>query len=215
VLVLLGNSWDQATEPIRQAKKQAALARCKPIIESHAPELLRKRRQFLVDRGYGIKSTKRWEEEKTFFVQNVLVRQESTAVSEIGTTNLSTYIESILNGHKNTTPPAPKDNSPVAYEQYCGNLLIKAGWQVSSTPYTGDQGADLIAKKYGRTVVIQCKQYSRPVGNKAIQEVNAAKLHYGADAAVVVSNMTYTRSARELAGTTTVLLLHHDQLPEL
>jgi len=202
-------------EPIRQAKREAVLTRCKPVIEAYAPELLRKRRQFLVDRGYGIKNTKRWDEEKAFFLQNVVAQQVREAYIEIGATDLSAYIESVLDGFKCATPTAPKANSPIAYEQYCGDLLIKAGWQVSSTPCTGDQGADIIAKKYGRVVVIQCKQYSRPVGNKAVQEANAARLHYGADAAVVVSNMTYTRSAQELAGTTNVLLLHHEQLPKL
>ena len=214
-LVLVGNLWGQATEPIKQAKRQAALAKCNPLIESHTPELIRKRQQLLVDRGYGIKNTKRWEEEKVFFVQNVLARKEGIAVAEIGTPDLSEHIDSVLDCYRGRVPIAPKDDSPIAYEQYCGDLLAMAGWQVSSTPYTGDQGADLIAKKYGRTVVVQCKQYSRSVGNKAVQEANAAKLHYGADAAVVVSNMAYTRSAQELAGTTNVLLLHHEQLPEL
>jgi restriction system protein len=59
---------------------------------------------------------------------------------------------------------------------------------------------------------VQCKFYTKPVSNKAVQEVAAARLHEGADQAVVVSNAAYTKSARQLAGTTGVLLLHHDDL---
>lgn len=35
------------------------------------------------------------------------------------------------------------------------------------TPATGDQGADLIAKKDGRTIIVQAKCYQSTVGNKA------------------------------------------------
>jgi restriction system protein len=50
------------------------------------------------------------------------------------------------------------------------------------------------------------------VGNKAVQEAAAARLHERADQAIVVSNAAYTKAARQLAGTTGVILLHHDDL---
>ena len=49
--------------------------------------------------------------------------------------------------------------------------------------------------KYG----IQCKYYSHPVGNKAIQEAYAGADFYDCDAAMVMTNNTFTRAARELA----------------
>ena len=61
-------------------------------------------------------------------------------------------------------------------------------------------------------MVVQCKLYSQPVGNKAVQEAFAAKNFQGCDVAVVVSNASYTQSARQIASTTGVLLLHHDEL---
>lgn len=39
-----------------------------------------------------------------------------------------------------------------------------------------------------------------------------ARLHERADQAIVVSNAAYTKAARQLAGTTGVILLHHDDL---
>jgi restriction system protein len=50
------------------------------------------------------------------------------------------------------------------------------------------------------------------VGNKAVQEVFAAKRHEQAHHAAVVTNNDFTRSARQIAATTDVTLLHHDQL---
>jgi restriction system protein len=63
-----------------------------------------------------------------------------------------------------------------------------------------------------KRIVVQCKFYSSPVGNKAVQEAAAARLHERADQAIVVSNAAYTKAARQLAGTTGVILLHHDDL---
>ena len=53
-------------------------------------------------------------------------------------------------------------------------------WETFVTPQSGDQGADLIIEKYGLKFVVQCKFYSNPVGNKAVQEVIAAKGFYDA-----------------------------------
>jgi restriction system protein len=104
--------------------------------------------------------------------------------------------------------------SPLAYEEYCALLLRDAGWQTHMTPLQ-DQGVDVIAILRGTKVAIQCKMYTHPVGNRAVQEVVAGRLHYGAQVAVVVSTATYTASAYALAASTQVLLLHHDQLPQL
>jgi Restriction endonuclease len=64
-----------------------------------------------------------------------------------------------------------------------------------------------ITSARNRTAIIQAKFYKPPVGNVAVQEVHAAKTHYGADQAWVVTNSRFTRSARELATTTDVRLL--------
>jgi HJR/Mrr/RecB family endonuclease len=104
--------------------------------------------------------------------------------------------------------------SPLAYEDYCAVVLRDAGWRAHTTPLQ-DQGVDVVAVLRGTKVVIQCKKYAHPVGNHAVQEVVAGRLHYGAHVAVVVSPAPYTRSAQALAASTQVLLLHHDQLGQL
>ena len=60
--------------------------------------------------------------------------------------------------------------SPLAFEGYCADLLSNAGWNASITKGSGDQGIDIIAVKNGIKIVLQCKKYSSPVGNKAVQE---------------------------------------------
>jgi len=93
------------------------------------------------------------------------------------------------------------------FETYVARLLRSLGYEVAGTPKTGDQGADLIARKDGRTVVIQAKRYEGPVGNKAVQEVIGAVHFYGGDEGWVVTNSTFTPSAKALAQKSNIRLV--------
>ncbi len=80
------------------------------------------------------------------------------------------------------------------------------------TKATGDQGVDLIVEVGEKKIAVQCKLYSYPVGNDAVQEVFSGKSFYNCDMAIVVTNSSYTRSAFELAKQLGVKLLHHNEL---
>lgn len=108
-----------------------------------------------------------------------------------------------------------KTMSPNDYEHFCAGVLRNYGWETEVTKTSGDQGADIVARKAGVRAVIQTKKYSNPVGNEAVQQIYAAQAHYGATIAAVISTAGFTRSARELAHSTRVHLMHHDQLGEL
>ncbi len=102
--------------------------------------------------------------------------------------------------------------TPTDYELHCAMLLRSAGWDAQTTVASGDQGTDVIARRGGVTLVLQCKLYSQPVGNSAVQEISAARLHQQANYAAVVSNASYTSAAQQLARTNGVYLLHHEEL---
>ncbi|MFH5923445.1 restriction endonuclease [Roseomonas xinghualingensis] len=103
--------------------------------------------------------------------------------------------------------------TPRQFEQHCADVLAARGWSVTVGRGSGDQGVDVLARKGGRSVVLQCKLYSRPVGNKAVQEALAGCGYAGADGAAVVSNAAFTAAAHALAARTGVLLLHVSDLP--
>lgn len=85
------------------------------------------------------------------------------------------------------------------YEYACAQYLKRNGFtKVQVTKARGDQGIDIIATK-GKKYGIQCKYYSGAVGNKAVQEAYAGSKFYGCDVAVVMTNNTFTKSAKELA----------------
>jgi len=105
--------------------------------------------------------------------------------------------------------------SGVDYEEYCAMILKDAGWEVETTVASGDQGVDLIAMIDDIRVCIQCKRYSKPVGNKAVQEIAAGMTHWNGTHAVVVSNAGFTKAAQRLAESTGVFLLSDMELENL
>lgn len=96
------------------------------------------------------------------------------------------------------------------YEAYVANKLLEQGFLASYylTRTTGDYGADIIGTyKNGVRVCIQCKFWANNVGISAVQEIYAARNMYGCSVAVVVTNSDFTKSAKELARRTGVILL--------
>lgn len=93
------------------------------------------------------------------------------------------------------------------YEYHCAKILKRKGFsKVTVTKGSGDQGIDVIAYSGGKKYGIQCKYYTSPVGNHAVQEAFAGAKYYDCDVAVVMTNNTFTQSAKELANKTGVLL---------
>lgn len=99
------------------------------------------------------------------------------------------------------------------FEKYLMSILDLKGFSTSGTPKTGDQGADVIASKGGKTYVIQAKRHSKPIGNKAVQEVVAARNYYKGDIGVVVTNSSFTPSAKSLAGRNDIVLINGKEIP--
>jgi restriction system protein len=202
-----------------QAEKAA-----RQFILEKAPVFARRRAQLLYVDPYGVEQAAKWEKEKKYIISKVIPEHLSKAGHSRGVIERFTRgsghnlilaaIEEAARAAKTNDVSAniSSVSTGIEYERYCAEALRRAGWDARLTTVTGDQGTDIIAARDGKRVVVQCKFYSTPVGNKAVQEAAAARLHERADQAIVVSNAAYTKAARQLAGTTGVLLLHHDDL---
>jgi len=101
------------------------------------------------------------------------------------------------------------------FEEYLKKLFHLKGYSVKRTPYSGDQGADLIIECPAGKTVVQAKCQKAPVGNKAIQEVVASKKQYNADHMLVVCTSTFTKSAIQLAKSNDVDLWNGKKLKEV
>lgn len=186
------------------------------VVARDLKELQRNRRRLLVTGDYGLKDTAAWQSH----LQNyVLKKLECFDDSEVG--EWVWLIEGQLAGlHLEGTEVEVgsvhlENLSPAEFESACAESLERSGWATRLTKSTGDQGIDIIASKPKKQVAVQCKLYSKPVGNKAVQEALAGKSFIEAEFACVVSNSKFTRSAKELASTTGVILLHFEELHKL
>jgi restriction system protein len=185
------------------------------IISEQAPAIARRRVQLIYTDHYGVEKLDKWEKEKLYIASSVInPKLQAEGFGSLPNQFLLPLIEHAVCSVEITKEVADftKVSTGIQYEQYCAQTLQEVGWNAQLTKATGDQGTDIIAERDGRRIVVQCKFYSSPVGNKAVQEAAAARLHERADQAIVVSNATYTNAARQLAGTTGVILLHHDDL---
>lgn len=98
--------------------------------------------------------------------------------------------------------------SGIEFETWVVKVLKENGFNdVRGTPTTGDQGADIIANKEGRNIIIQTKRHKSAVGNKAVQEVIGAMQYYGGNEGWVITNSTFTSSAIALAQKSKIKLI--------
>jgi restriction system protein len=101
------------------------------------------------------------------------------------------------------------------FELYLAELLLAEGYDVRHTGRSGDYGADLLLRRSGALSVVQAKRTVKPVGQPAVREAVAARAHYGAQYAMVVTNAVFTPSAEVLAESNDVELWDRMLLAEV
>jgi restriction system protein len=212
----------EAESAIRETFKDLA----EKAVRTHARTLRSKIDQLIVYDPYGNADYTKATDHVDYFIREVVFRDFRTTTGTdpsplLETPIFITWLRGIIldvlldEARESPSPNIGEVKTGIDYEFFCKRILENADWTVLVTPATGDQGADLIASKAALRVVIQCKFYSSPVGNKAVQEAYAAQAFQQADYAVVVSNSTFTSAAEQLARTNKVYLLHHNSLAEL
>jgi len=102
--------------------------------------------------------------------------------------------------------------SGVEFEEFVAAQLRIAGWGVTHTASTGDYGVDLIARKDGTCMAVQCKRQAKAVGVAAVQQVVSGALHHRCNQSVVVTNQAFTKAARQLATTHRCRLVGREQV---
>lgn len=99
------------------------------------------------------------------------------------------------------------------FEHTCADVLSANGFSnVSVTKASGDYGIDVLAEKSGKLYAIQCKCYSSPIGNHAVEEAFAGAAYYDGRIPVVMTNQTFTTAAVEMASRIGVILWDRSQL---
>ncbi len=205
----------------RADARRTLLHKAQTVIEQQMNALVRRRAQLVVQDAYGKPQMEKWAKEMGHFIaQHIgpsLTPNEWRALDRDHTI-VANLIETRVEAAMQNQPAFREfsdDMTPTEFESFCAEELRRAGWNARVTMQSRDQGVDVVAEKADVRVVIQCKLYSRPVGNKSVQEAAAARAHEQARYGIVVTNNRYTSAAEQLASTNGILLLHYSDLSNL
>ena len=204
----------EENERVKEALKVAELIR--PLVEPHVSKLFLKRSQLVKVDDYGNEDYSVFYDELAYFAENNVFGKcrLSIAQEDLVMLAISLLIDSYYEQNKTSfNVRTLEDLAPIDFEHGCADLLNQNGWVARVTQASGDQGIDVIATYGNVKAVFQVKKYSQPVGNSAVQEIIAGKAFEQAHVAAVVTNATYTASAKQLANATGVFLLHYSELP--
>lgn len=199
----------------RKVQRYKRIAYIKYRVIEHEHTLERNLERALVKDDYGTTMKDGREEEILRFLESMNANTEGLDLNEtidlVRNTLKERKTAQLAKGFDPNS--APEDG--VDFEYWVAKQLRAYGWTTEVTKGSGDQGADVVARRDRFTVGIQCKRYSSNVGNKAIQEAISATQHYQFTKGAVITTSGYTKSAKELATSTGVILLTHYDIPKL
>lgn len=185
------------------------------LVKPYLDKLLLKKKQLVRVDDYGNEDVSAFIKELNYFFDKTIKTKIDIPYNK---EDLAwKIVVDLIFAYENNTPPKVKnldDVSPIDFEHQCADLLNQSGWTARVTQASGDQGIDVIATYENVKAVFQVKKYSQPVGNSAVQEIIAGKAFEQAHVAAVVTNSTFTASAKKLANATGVFLLHYSELPD-
>lgn len=154
-----------------------------------------------------------------------LIIEQKFCLNEIDLTNrinnrkkeleLINFEKNLLNDEVSISIYEIDELSGYEFEVFTKILFENMGYESYNTKLSGDQGADLVLKKFGEITVVQAKRYNNKITNTAIQEVVASIKHYNAHKGAVITNNEFTDSAIELANSNNIKLIDRPNLIEL
>jgi restriction system protein len=211
--------YEQKREIYRE-QCEAFNLKIQKIIEKHKSALVRLKSQLVWQDAYGEPQFDKWISEQGNFVTKYIeptLDKDERAIFDVAIGMIYADIDSAVDlaTKKYSFSKDVSQMTPWEFESFCADELRTSGWECRVTSQSHDQGVDVIAEQKGVRVVVQCKLYSKPVGNKAVQEAAVAKDFEDATHAAVVTNNRYTAAAEQLAHKNNVLLLHYLDLREL
>ena len=100
------------------------------------------------------------------------------------------------------------------FERELAGLFMCYGYRVESTPASGDEGVDLVLRKNGKTIVVQCKSHQAPIGPAIVRELYGSMIASRADGAVLACTGGFTRGVVRFAEGKPITLLSAQEITQ-
>lgn len=102
------------------------------------------------------------------------------------------------------------------FEDVLGEAYRRQGYRVEETLGGGaDGGVDLVLRKEGRTILVQCKRHKSPIGVTVVRELYGVLIDRGAAGAKLVATTNFTPDAVAFAAGKPIELIGSNALLEL
>jgi restriction system protein len=105
--------------------------------------------------------------------------------------------------------------SAIEFEQFVADVFHRNGYSAELTATTGDHGIDIILRKPGRMVVVQCKQWDGTIGEPVLREFYGSMVAAHADAGFVVTTSNFTSQAEVFVRNKPIELYNIDSIVAL
>ncbi|MGH7824333.1 MAG: restriction endonuclease [Candidatus Binatia bacterium] len=98
------------------------------------------------------------------------------------------------------------------FESELGRLFERRGYQTRRLGGARDEGIDLVLRKDGKEVLVQCKAHGRPVGPGAVRDLYGVMMHKRAVEAWLISTMGFSQAAKKFAAGKPLRLIRIEEI---
>lgn len=85
------------------------------------------------------------------------------------------------------------------FEIEVANFFKKQGYDTMLTKATGDEGVDIVLRKNGQKIIVQCKAHKKSIGVAVVRDLLGTMIHQNADQAIIVSLSGFSKNVYEFA----------------
>jgi restriction system protein len=189
---------------------------CGEIVKEHTSELTIRRNQLSRISSDGAVDNSKWFQEVDSFIDQIMVPQTGDIRDVAERLNtVRELIDAATVHYLSSRVCFSLDGSSIPYEQLVANSLTDLGWETLPIRTPNDGRAELTAEMCHKRVLIRCRRFADSAGLLAIESVCAHRVLARADFVVLVGNEKFTKRAKQLAASHSVVLLHHNQLTQL
>ena len=145
---------------------------------------------------------------------------KTVALGESGRAGIRAWILQPLPSVQEKAPEAPlKHEGGLAFEEKCLRLIRAMGFHAQTTKQTGDGGIDIIATStqplLAGKFVIQCKDWSAPVGVSPVRDLYGVVTGERANKGILMTSSTFTKPAQDFAQGKQLELIDGEELERL
>ncbi|MEK4328141.1 DUF2034 domain-containing protein [Paenibacillus sp. FSL R7-0312] len=101
------------------------------------------------------------------------------------------------------------------FEKEVSNIFSREGFVARVTKATGDKGVDIIMHHNNHKIIVQCKQYKKPVGPAIVRELIGTVYSQRASLGILIALTGYTQGSYDAANEGPILLWDISDLLQL